>query len=171
VKSVDAGTVVMPGMPIVTVEDPGRYRLEASVPEQLISHAQLGTTVAVNTGRGTFQGRVSEVVPSADTESRTFQVKIDLPRDCGCRSGEYGTAGIPIGQTKRMTVPRRAILGHGQLEGVFVAAERGIVEFRLVKTGKGLGERIEILAGLAEGERVATSQVGRLRDGVRVEGE
>jgi RND family efflux transporter MFP subunit len=171
VKSVDAGTVVMAGMPIVTVEDPGRYRLEASVPEQFISHAKLGTVISVNTGRGVFGGRISEVVPSADVDSRTFLVKADLPRDCGCRSGEYGTAGLPVGEMKRLTVPRPAIVGHGQLEGVYVANERGVVEFRLVKTGKEMGERIEILSGLAEGEKVAISQLEKLRDGVRVEGE
>lgn len=170
-KSVDAGTVVMPGDPILTVEDPSRYRLEASVPKQYIAKVNVGTTAAVDTGHGKIDGRVAEIVPSADTASRSFLVKIDLPRDCGCRSGEYGTASFAIGREKRLTVPRQAVVDHGQLEGVYVIGAQNSAEFRLVKTGKDFVERVEILSGLSEGERVAVSQLQQLRDGAGVEGE
>jgi RND family efflux transporter MFP subunit len=161
----------MPGTPIVTVEDSSRFRLEASVPEQYISKVNLGMTVVVEAGRGKLDGRVGEIVPSADAATRTFLVKIDLPRDCGCRSGEYGTASLAIGQEKRLTVPRPSVVAHGQLEGVFVVGPRNSAEFRLVKTGKDFGGRLEILSGLSEGERVAISQLHQLRDGVVVEGQ
>lgn len=170
-KSVDTGTVVMPGTPLLTVEDPSRYQLEASVPEQFISKVSPGITVAVDVGHGELEGQVAEIVPAADVDSRTFLVKIDLPRDCGCRSGEYGTARFPVGEHKALTVPRHAIIQHGQLEGVFVADAQGVLEYRLVKTGKSLGDRVEILSGLAEGERIATTQVEKLRDGARVEAQ
>jgi RND family efflux transporter MFP subunit len=168
-KAVDPGTVVMPGMPLLTVEDPGHYRLEANLPEQLLPKVTLGTTVEIRTEHGKLQGRVAEIVPAADTASRTFLVKIDLPRDCGCRSGEYGTAGFAVGQERRLSVPRQALVEHGELEGVFVANPQGVLEYRLVKTGKDLGERVEILSGISEGDRIAVSAVERLRDGVRVE--
>lgn len=170
-KSVDAGTVVMPGTPLVTIEDPSRYRLEASVPEQVVSKTTLGMSVSVDTGRGKFEGRVSEIVPAADVASRTFLVKIDLPRDCGCRSGEYGTASFAIGEAKRLTVPRAAVVAHGQLEGVYVIGPQSSAEFRLVKSGKDVGGRVEILSGLSDGERVAISQLHQLRDGAVVEAQ
>jgi multidrug efflux pump subunit AcrA (membrane-fusion protein) len=169
VKAVDPGTVVMPGMPLLTVEDPGHYRLEASLPEQLLPKVALGTAVNTRTEHGNLEGRVAEIVPAADAASRTFLVKVDLPQDCGCHSGEYGTAGFAVGEERRLSVPRRAVVEHGELDGVFVANAEGILEFRLVKTGKALGERVEILSGISEGDRVATSQVDRLRDGARVE--
>ena len=168
-KTVDAGTVVMPGMPLLTVEDPMRYRLEASLPEQLLPKVSLGTAVTIHTEREKFDGRVSEIVPAADTGSRTFLVKVDLPKDCGCRSGEYGTADFAMGEARRLSIPRRALIEHGELEGVFIADPQGVLEYRLVKTGKNLGDRVEILSGISEGDRVAISQMGRLRDGARVE--
>ena len=100
-KSVDVGTVVMPGTPVLTVEDTARYRLEASLPEEYLAHAKAGASVSVSTEQGQFEGRVAEVVPAADVTSHTFLVKIDLPHDCHCRSGEYGQASFPIGETKR----------------------------------------------------------------------
>lgn len=168
-KSVDAGTVVMPGTPLVTVEDPRRYRLEASLPERYLPKVSLGMAASVRTEHAMFEGRVVEIVPLADVASRTFLVKVELPPDCGCRSGEYGTASFPIGEEKRLTVSRAAVIERGELEGIFVVNAQGTAEYRLVKTGKDLGERVEIVSGLAENERVATTQLDKLRDGARVE--
>jgi multidrug efflux system membrane fusion protein len=158
-KSVDAGTVVMPGTP-----------LEASLPEEYLPDAKVGEALSVTTDHGQFQGRVAEVVPTADPASRTFLVKIDLPRDCNCRSGEYAHASFPIGEAKRLAVLSSAVVEHGQLQGIFVVSSDGKLEYRLIKTGKTFGKRVEILSGLVEGEKVAVSAVDRLRDGARVEG-
>jgi multidrug efflux pump subunit AcrA (membrane-fusion protein) len=168
-KSVDAGTVVMPGMPILTVEDTVHYRLEASLPEQFLTKVQVGRTVRVTTDGGDFEGRVVEIVPAADAGSRTVVVKVELPGNCGCRSGGYGKARFPVGEQRCLTVPRSSLVEKGQLEGVFVVNAQGVVEYRLIKSGKNLGDRMEVLSGLAEGERVATSRTDRLSDGVRVE--
>jgi RND family efflux transporter MFP subunit len=169
-KSVDAGTVVMPGTPVLTVEETTRYRLEASLPEEYLPSAKTGASVSISTEHGQFEGRVAEVVPAADVTSHTFLVKIDLPHDCNCRSGEYGQASFPIGEAKRLAVPSSAVLDHGELQGIFVVGADGKVEYRLVKTGITFGNRVEILSGLAAGEKVAISQIDRLRDGARAEG-
>ena len=107
---------------------------------------------------------------AADAASHTFLVKVDLPHDCNCRSGEYGQASFPIGEAKSLAVPMSAVLDHGELQGIFVVSPNGNVEYRLVKTGKTFGNRVEILSGLTAGEKVAISQIDRLRDGARVEG-
>ena len=67
-------------------------------------------------------------------------------------------------------MPGSAVVEHGELQGVFVITPEGQVEYRLVKTGKTFGGQVEILSGLAAGEKVAISQIDRLRDGARVEG-
>jgi len=168
-KAVDAGTVVMPGTPLLTVEETSCYRLEASLPEEYLSRAKAGEAVAVSVESGKFPGHIAEAVPAADAGSRTFLVKIDLPSGCNCRSGEYGTADFPVGEASRLAVPGSAVVNRGELQGLFVVAADGRVEYRLVKTGKSFGAQVEILSGLAEGEKVAVSETDRLRDGVRVE--
>ena len=168
-KSVDVGTVVMPGTPVLTVEETAHYRLEASLPEEYLSAAKVGATASVATEHGQFEGRVTEIVPAADATSHTFLVKIDLPPDCNCRSGEYGQASFPIGESNQLTVPKSAVVEHGELQGIYVVTPEGMLEYRLVKTGKTPGDRTEILSGLAAGEKVAVSPMDRLRDGARVE--
>lgn len=170
-KSVDAGTVVMPGTPVLTVEDPARYRLEASLPEQVLPAAKVGLAVPVSIDQGQFEGRVAEVVPTADATSHTFIVKIDLPSKCNCRSGEYGQASFPIGEGNGLMAPASAMVEHGELQGVFVITPEGKAEYRLVKTGRTIGNQLEILSGLASGEKIAVSQLDQLRDGARVEAQ
>ncbi len=170
-KSVDAGTLVMPGAVLFTVEDMSSYRLEAGLPEQFLSKAKAGDDIAVQLEAGNIRGRIVEIVPAADVASRTFLVKIALPGDCACRSGQYGRAFFPVGEQKRLVAPRRALIEYGALEGVYVLNAGGVLEYRLVKTGKNFGKNVEILSGLAEGDRVAISQLENLRDGARVEGQ
>jgi RND family efflux transporter MFP subunit len=170
-KSVDAGTLVMPGTPVLTVEDTAHYRLEASVPEDMLPKIHAGEQARVTTDRGQFSGSVVEVVPSADPTSRTFVVKVALPAACSCRSGEYGTAAFGTGELKALAVPRAALVDRGQLEGVYVVEPNGLAEYRLVKTGKTLGDHLEILSGLSDGEHIATSQLDRFSDGVKVEAQ
>ena len=169
-KSVDVGTVVMPGTPLLTVEDTARYRLEASLPEEYLANAKTGISVSVSTQRGELEGRVAEVVPAADVTSHTFLVKIDLPSNCQCRSGEYGQANFPVGETKSLSVPASALVEYGELAGIYALSTKGRAEYRLVKTGKVFGNRVEILSGLAAGDRIAVTGTDRLRDGARVEG-
>jgi RND family efflux transporter MFP subunit len=168
-RAVDAGTLVMPGTPILTVEDTAHYRLEASVPEGLAPRIREGQPAHVWTEQGELSGKVVEIVPAADPGSRTFVVKVALPASCACRSGEYGKAGFSIGERRGLAVPRSAVVERGQLEGVYVVDARGVAEYRLVKTGKPVGERVEILSGLSDEEQIATSELDRLADGVRVE--
>lgn len=170
-RSVDPGTVVMPGTPILTIEETSHYRLEANVPEEFLTNVQVGQTVEVTTDRGTVQGRTAEIVPTSDPGSRTFVVKIDLPSRSPYQSGQYAKAAFPVGEQRILTVPRAAMVSYGELEGLFVAGPSGLLQYRLVKTGKQRGDRVEILSGLSDGERVAVTQVSRLRDGVRVEGQ
>jgi membrane fusion protein, multidrug efflux system len=168
-KSVDEGTLVMPGTPLLTVEDTGHFRLEASVPAHSLGMVRIGQPVPVSIGSLQIQGRVVEIVPAADSNTRTFTVKVELPGSCDCQSGQYGKAEISTGEQNRLLVPRDALVSRGELEGLFVVNSQGIAQYQLVKTGRVLGDQVEILSGLADGERIAVSKVDRLSDGMRVE--
>jgi multidrug efflux pump subunit AcrA (membrane-fusion protein) len=98
-------------------------------------------------------------------------VKINLPPGSNCRSGEYGQASFPIGNSIQLAVPKSAVAEHGELQGVFVVGPDGRIDYRLVKTGKTMGDQVEILSGLAAGEKVAVSPIDRLSDGARVEAQ
>ena len=168
-KSVDEGTLVMPGTPLITVEATGRFRLEAGVPERFLGMIRVGESVPVTVGSQQTEGRVVEIVPAADPSTRTFVAKVVLPPSCKCQSGQYGSANFTIGTENRMLVPICSLAQRGELQGLFVIDSKGVAYYRLVKTGKTFGDQVEILSGLDDGDRVAVSKIDQLSDGVRVQ--
>ncbi len=169
-KSVDAGATVFPGMPLLTVEDEGQYRLEVSVPETLLGKVRTGEAVPVSIdglGRDS-SGRIVEVVPKVDPVSRTFIVKLEIT-ESGMRSGMFGRAMLPVGEKRGIAIPRTAIMERGQLTFVWVTDPHNVVRMRLVKPGTTYGDRVEILAGLTDGDRIVIGGMDKVTDGVRVE--
>jgi len=170
-RLVDPGDMAAPGAPLLTIESDARLRLESTVPESQMRFVRLGTTVKViidSLGDRSFAGRVAEIVPSADTTSRTFIVKVDLPRVPGLRSGLFGRAQYSTGARKAILAPRRAIRQHYDLPSVFVVDDQGTAHLRLVTLGKTCQDRVEILSGLTPGERIITEGIDHIADGVQV---
>lgn len=171
-KHVEIGAMATPGTPLITVEDDSHYRLEAEVEESRIGSIHTNDQVQVRIdalGQVEIAGRVSEILPTSDPASRSHTVKIDLPAQPALRSGSYGKAIFAVGQKQAITVPQRAISERGQLVSVFVVDESGTARLRLIKTGKSYGDRVEVLAGLADGERIVVDHVDAVSDGSRVE--
>ncbi len=169
-KSIDAGATVFPGMPLITLEEEGRYWLEVNAPETLLGKVGIGQVLPVSLGGIDRQitGRVAEIVPKVDPVSRTFIVKLEIPPK-GVRSGQFGRAYFPLGGKKGITVPASAIVERGQLTSVWVVDSRNIARMRLVKPGETYGDRVEILAGLADGDRIVTGGKEKVTEGARME--
>jgi RND family efflux transporter MFP subunit len=171
-KRADPGTLASPGMPLLTVEDQRRFRLEASVNEADIHLVTLGQTVTVTLDslpQTQFSGRVAQIVPAADPASRSFVVKIEIPADTRLRSGLFGRAHIARGQRQAIVVPRTAVVERGQLQGVYVLSADQSLTLRYVTLGKPVGEQVEVLSGLESGERLAAAPSDRELEGKRVE--
>jgi len=168
-KQVERGMTVFPGMPLLTVEEEGSYRLEVAVPESLVAKVRVGEMVRVGVeGAGVAaSGRIAEVVPMADVASRTFTAKVDLSGK-GLKSGMFGRVFLPTGERKGILVPRSAVVERGALTSVWVVDSRNIARMRLVKPGMVQGDRIEIIAGLVDGERVVTGGVEKVVEGAEV---
>lgn len=169
-KSIDPGTLAVPGVPLFTIERDGAYRLEASVEESRLSMARVGKTVSVMIDGidRTFPARVAEVVPSVDAAARTGTVKINLPSLPELRSGLFGRALFDTGGRKVLTVPSAGVLERGQLQSVYVA-ENNIAHTRLVTVGTRVNDRVEVLSGLNQGDRVIVPIPTGLADGAPIE--
>lgn len=171
-KKIDAGSMASPGVPIVVLEETGRYRIEASVPETYLGHLKVGSRVRVvldGGGGEEMAGSVSEVVPTVDPASRTFTVKVDLPRGGELRTGMFGRVLIPVGKEPVLVVPQRAISQVGGYDGLYTVSADNVARLVMVKTGRTFGDGVEILSGVDPGTRVAVSPLERLVDGARVE--
>jgi RND family efflux transporter MFP subunit len=167
-RTVEPGNLATPGAPLLTIEQDGLYRLEASVDESKLASVRVGQAVEAVVEDRKVNARVSEIVPSVDAASRTYTVKLDLPAMPHLRTGMFGRAIFPLGTQKVVAAPLAALMENGQLQSAFVV-EDGVAHTRLVTTGRRAGDVVEILSGLNAGEKAVAPPVPGLQDGSRVE--
>jgi len=169
-RMVETGNLATPGAALLTIEQEGVYRLEASVDESKLPSVRVGQSVevAIDAAGCNLNARVSEIVPSVDPGSRTYIVKLDLPSAAQLRTGMFGRAIFPVGIEKVVAIPAAALMERGQLQSVFVV-EDGIAHARLLTTGRRTKDAVEILSGLNAGERVVAPVPPGLQDGARLE--
>jgi multidrug efflux pump subunit AcrA (membrane-fusion protein) len=173
-RHADPGMLATPGLPLVSVEDDRSYELEAAVEESRTVGIAIGDTVRIEIdalqGAG-LDGKVREIIPSADPATRTYDVKLQitspLSRQSRLRSGFFGRAVFSAGSRKALLIPESALTRRGQLEGIYIV-ENDAALLRLVKTGKPYDKRIEILSGLTPGTRIVTTPPADIADGVKI---
>lgn len=155
-KRVNVGDTVMPGQILATLYDPTHMQLVASVREMLTQRLKVGQSIGVRMEalKMTCAGTVSEIVPEAESASRTFLVKVTGPCPPGIYSGMFGRIVIPLDSQEMLVIPSAVVSHVGQLDLVDVL-KNGRLERRIVRLGQELDSDVEVLSGLKEGEQAA----------------
>jgi RND family efflux transporter MFP subunit len=152
----EPGDTASPGQKLLSLYNPVSLRVEARVREQLALRLVTGDelTVEVPALAQRYTARIEEIVPAADPGSRSFLVKAMLPTARGLLPGMYARLQVPAGERSRLLVPADRVARVGQLDVVWVVAERG-ADRRIVRLGQPVeGGMLEVLSGLDQGERV-----------------
>jgi HlyD family secretion protein len=172
-RAADPGAFVSQNAPVADVVDISRVRLVANIVEKDLKQLQIGdqTRVEVDAFPGeTFVGRIARVAPVLDPATRTAPIEIEIPNPgFRLKPGMYARVSITSDERKdALVVPSNAVVDLGGRRGVFIAAQNDTVAFTPVTVGIEQSDRIEILEGLTEGDRVVTTGAAALRDGDRV---
>lgn len=168
--AVETGATVLPGTPLLTLDRSGGWQVRLTVPEALAGRISTGSVlnVEVHSLQRTFPATVSEVEPAADPASRSFQIKAALPADPALAPGLFARAAHATAPANSLMLPAAAVVTRGQLTGVYVV-EDGLLRWRLVRTGRSVGDRLEVLSGLVAGERVVVDGAEKAVSGARAE--
>ena len=155
------GMTVNMGQPLAQVSGLGTVWLTAAVPEAAASQMRAGAParVALAAFPGeAFFGRVSAILPAAQAESHTVQIRIELPNGAGrLHPGLYGTAHLGGAAHAALVVPSEAVIRTGKRALVMLALPGGGFQAQEVQVGRENDDRTEILAGLAEGQKIVAS--------------
>jgi multidrug efflux pump subunit AcrA (membrane-fusion protein) len=168
-RLVDPGTLASAGMPLLVVEDPAELRLHVAIDEfraRAVTIGQLAETTVGQDARWR-PARVDEI-GRVDPASHSFLVKLDLPAMEGLRPGLFGRARFTSGSRRGLTIPLSSLIRRGQLTYVFTVTDDGVVRLRAVVAAEAAGDRVEVVAGLADGETVVVSPPVTLIDGAHV---
>lgn len=170
-KKVNAGDLAAPGQTLLEIENPDTYEIETPLPDSLVGGLQQGSKLNVNVpvARVTFEGSVTELSSTADASAHTVLAKISVPAGTAVRSGQFARVQVPGAAAPVLLVPATAISRFGQLERLWIVSAENRAVLRLVKSGAAHGDRIEILSGVDDGEKVIVTPPADLREGQPVE--
>jgi Cu(I)/Ag(I) efflux system membrane fusion protein len=164
-KSAVVGVAVQPGTVLFEVADLSTVWVNAEIYEQDISRIHVGQKARLELSSfpgETHTGKVQFIYPVLDLTSRTLRLRLEFKNKSDrngprLRPGMYGNVLLDLPSTTGLVVPAEAVVDTGETQYLFIAKEGGHFEPRLVKVGTRLGERLEILSGVAEGDTIVTT--------------
>ena len=152
---------------VLTQMDP--LRIYVNVPQSYAQLVRAGQKVLVTQAelRGrTFSGEVARSAGAIDPATRTMQVEINLPnRDGTLLPGAYVQVDLPLAGAKTLVVPTNVLLFRGEGTRVALVDAASRVRLKPVTLGRNLGESIEVLGGIADGDRLVVNPSDSLAEG------
>ena len=161
-KMAVAGQRVEPGMTLYKLADLSTIWVYGDVYEYELPFVKVGQEAALALTaypEQRFTARVAYVAPMLDAKTRTAKVRFELPNspDQILRPEMYGTVELRVPLGERLVVPRTAVLDSGRRQVVFADGGDGRLVPREVRLGGRFDDAVEVLDGVAAGERVVTS--------------
>jgi membrane fusion protein (multidrug efflux system) len=173
-RYIEVGAYLSPGTSLFDIVDVSNLKLNLSVSERQVVQVKKGDKVSIKVSvfpDEVFAGTVSFISLKADDALKfPVEIRVDNNKSNLLRAGMYATATFPFQhQNRSIVVPRSAFVGSVHNNQVYVLNPDNTVALRNVTPGIIIGERVEILTGLQEGEKIVTTGQINLVDGAKVE--
>jgi membrane fusion protein (multidrug efflux system) len=174
-KYIEVGAfVTAQGTQLFELVDVSKLKLKVNVNESQVANLKIGNTVDIQSSvfpTDKFSGKVTFIASKAD-ETLNFPIEIEVANNFknSLKAGMYGTAVFKFPkQAPTILVPRTSFVGSVSSNEVYVLnTSKNTAETRKVVSGRILGDNVEILEGLKEGETVITSGQINLTEGTPV---
>lgn len=158
------GDMAMPGRPLLTLYDPAALRVTAAVPQTAIAQQAADAQVKIElpglpADRQWITTSQLQVLPTVDAATHTAQVRAALPATTkGLTPGMFARVWLPTrgDASSRLFVPAKAVVRRAEMTGLYVIDAKGRPVLRQVRLGRAVDDQVEVLSGVAAGERVAT---------------
>jgi RND family efflux transporter MFP subunit len=178
----DTGAMIQAGtasqtqaMPVVRLAEIDRLRLILPVPESIVSRVHDGAPVEVRVDSlsRSFEGRVARFTGELDPSTRTMSTEVDVENPAGVlKPGMFAFATITVDEKPdALAIPVQGIAkrGNGSESNVWVVNKDGRLESRTIRTGIETPDKVEILAGLHEGDLVVVGRRPGMAAGQQVQ--
>ncbi|MBZ4036013.1 efflux RND transporter periplasmic adaptor subunit [Flavobacterium sp. 17A] len=175
-KYIEPGSILagMPATALFDIVNVSKLKLTVTVNETQVASLKLGNTVNITASvypDKSFSGKITFIAAKADA-SLNFPVEIEITNNANndLKAGMYGTANFGSNNQKQnlKVVPRNAFVGSVSSNEIFVV-ENNVAKLKKVVAGRILGDKVEIINGLNDGETVIVTGQINLQDGNKVE--
>lgn len=154
----EPGDTAQAGAKLLSLYNPLSLRVEAQVRERLALTLTQGQKIEIELPsiNKTLVGEIEEIVPAANTGSRSFLIKVRITYSDNLLSGMYARMLIPAGKQIKLKIPTNKVAHIGQLDFVWVNVN-GNVQRRFVRLGKTQpNDMVAVISGLKEGNEIMT---------------
>ncbi|HSG89638.1 MAG TPA: efflux RND transporter periplasmic adaptor subunit [Pseudomonadales bacterium] len=159
-RHVEVGESVTVGQPLTSGLSLEALRVTVDLPQTIAAEVRERRQATVITEEGEVTPTHITVFPFADEATNTFRVRLELPPgQFALYPGMFVKVAFVVGESQRLLIPGEALVRRSEVTGVYVVGDNDDVRFRQVRIGNRFGERVEILSGLGQGDRVATDPV------------
>ena len=176
----DTGALIQAGtssstqaMPVVRLAQTSKLRLVLAIPESVATQIHLGDPVKVRVEalQQDIEGKVSRFADSLDRQTRTMETEIDFDnRDGHLIPGMYAETRLSLREKKdALTIPLETVTRNGNDATVLAVNAQNIVEERHVRLGLEDENRVEIVSGLTDGERVIIGNRSEFHNGQKIQ--
>ncbi len=175
-RYIEPGSILtgMPTTALFDIVNVSKLKLHVTITEAQVASLKLGSPVQVTASvlpGKIFSGKISFIAPKSDS-SLNFPVEIEISNNASrdIKAGMYGTATFDSKRQtqKLMIIPRNAFVGSVSGNQVFVN-NNGVAELKTVISGRIIGDQVEIIKGLTDGEQVIVTGQINIDNGSKLE--
>jgi RND family efflux transporter MFP subunit len=173
-RNVEAGQVVGPGSgALFRIAQGGEMELVARLPQTDLARLSVGVPVTVTPvgSTRTYEGRVWQIAPIIDAQTRQGEARILVPYNNELRPGGFAAAEIRAGSTTAPLLPESAVLTDDNGTYVMIVDANNMAQRRPVRIGNVTDRGVVIAEGLSGNERVVESAGAFLNPGERIRPE
>lgn len=171
-RNAEVGAMAPANTKVLTLTDTSGIYIDCPLSETDVAAIQTGmpVSVSIESLAKTYDGTITYVSPAMDQTAKTYLVRITLTApDAALRGGMFAQSEISIVQRPQtLFVPKDALLELNGTSKVYVIRDDDTIEIRTIKTGLRNDDYVEVLEGLSVGDRIATTNTARLKNGMAV---
>ena len=159
-RHVEIGESVTVGKPLMSGLSLEQLRVVAHLPQNAALRVRKHGQANVITEEARVPATQVTIFPFADQATNTFRVRVELPSgQFGLYPGMFVKVAFVVGESERLLMPTDALLERSEITAVYVVEDGTTIRLRQIRTGEVFDGRIEVLAGLSEGEQIALDPI------------
>lgn len=159
-RHVEVGESVRPGTPLMSGLSLQYLRVAVDLPQSVVESVRRLRKAAVYVDGKRIPAENVTIFPQAAPQSNTFRARIDLPENAAdLYPGMLVKVGFVVGETSQLLIPTGALVERGEITAVYALDDEDRVTLRQVRLGNRIDDRVTVLAGLIEGDRIALDPI------------
>ena len=159
-RHVEVGESTTPGQPLMTGYSLDKLRAVANIPQRLVNVIRPLKNADIITTDNQFSSSELTFIPHTRTGSHSYETRVRLPAGAsGVFPGQFVKVRFATGQRQTIRIPRQAVVYRSEVTGVYVIGDADKVIFRHIRTGRLWKDQVEVLSGLAAGEKIANDPI------------